>query len=320
MTTPFVSVKTITYNHEKFIAQCIEGIMMQKTNFLFEYIIGEDCSTDGTLKIVQEYAAKYPDVIRIMTDEKNVGAVENDNRTDRACRGKYVAFCEGDDFWTDPYKLQKQIDFLEANEQYGMVHSSFSCLNGDKLVENVWKNKKIPEGNVLDDLISGNYIATATVCIRNEFLQKIRIANQIKESKWRMGDYPLWIEVAAQSQIAYMPDVTMCYRVHPDSATHGLDWNGDFKFFQSRYQIKNFYAEKYDRKQLTPFLDKMYHRELLKYSIFLKDKELRKSCVEYFQTKGIGKEFPYLIFSKYSFLDSIFLFVYSFRKRVQTLV
>lgn len=111
MDKPFVSVKTITYNHEKFIAQCIEGIMMQKTNFAFEYIIGEDCSTDSTMEIVQEYARRYPDVIRIITAEKNVGAVENDNRTDRACRGKYVAFCEGDDFWTDPYKLQKQVDF-----------------------------------------------------------------------------------------------------------------------------------------------------------------------------------------------------------------
>lgn len=320
MTTPFVSVKTITYNHEKFIAQCIEGIMMQKTNFSFEYIIGEDCSTDGTMKIVQEYAKKYPDVIRIITDEKNVGAIENDNRTDDACKGKYVAFCEGDDFWTDPHKLQKQIDFLEENKQYGMVHSSFSCLNGKKLAEDVWQNKKIPQGDVLDDLISGNCIATATVCIRNKFLQKIRIANQIKENKWRMGDYPLWIEVSAQSQIGYMPEDMMTYRVHPNSATHGLDWNGNYKFFQSRYQIKKYYVNKYDRKKLIPFLDKMYHRELLKYAIFLKDDELRKTCVTYFKTKGSSKELPYLLFSKYSFLDSVFGLIYSLRKRTQTFV
>lgn len=315
MDKPFVSVKTITYNHEKFIAQCIEGIMMQKTNFAFEYIIGEDCSTDSTMEIVQEYARRYPDVIRIITAEKNVGAVENDNRTDRACRGKYVAFCEGDDFWTDPYKLQKQVDFLEANPQYGMVHTSFSCINGDKLIENVWKDKKIPQGDVLDELISGNYIATATVCIRNEFLKKIRIANQIKENKWRMGDYPLWIEVAAQSKIAYMPDVTMTYRVHPDSATHSLDWNGDFKFFQSRYQIKRYYVEKYDRDKLLPFLDKRYHQELLKYAIFLKNRELRDLCLNYFKKESKGSQIPYLLFSKYSFLDPVFELAYSLKKK-----
>ncbi|RUT77872.1 glycosyltransferase [Ancylomarina longa] len=319
MTNPFVSVKTITYNHEKFIAQCIEGILMQETNFSFEYIIGEDCSTDRTMEIVQEYAAKFPNIIRVITDDKNVGAVENDNRTDRACRGKYVAFCEGDDFWTDPYKLQKEVDFLEANPEVGLVHTSFSYLNEGKRTKDVWKHKHIPQGDILDHLISGNYIATATVCMRNEYLKKIRIANQIKENQWRMGDYPLWIEVSAQTKIAFIPEDTMTYRVHPDSATHSLDWNGDYKFFESRYRIKKFYAEKYKRDNLIPLLDKMYHRELLKYAIFLKDEEMRNTCSKYFVNKGMGKELLYYLFAKFSFLDTLFEFIYTFKKRYQTL-
>ena len=320
MQKPFVSVKTITYNHEKFIAQCIEGIMMQKTNFSFEFIIGEDCSTDNTMKIIQEYADRYPDVIRVITSENNVGAAENDHRTDLECQGKYVAFCEGDDFWTDPHKLQKQVDFLEANPEYGMIHSSFSCLNGQKLIHDVWQEKDMLQGDLLDHLITGNCIATATVCMRNELLQNIRIGDQVMGNEWKMGDYPLWIEVSAQSKIAYMADDTMTYRIHSDSATHSLDLNGDFKFFKSRYEIKNFYVDKFNRKNLTPFLERMYYKELLKYAIFFKDEVLRKACLDYFTTSRIRNELPYLLFSKYAFLAPIFRFVYSFRKKTQTLI
>jgi len=319
MTAPFVSVKTITYNHEKFIAQCIEGILMQKTNFSFEYIIGEDCSTDNTMKIVQEYARQYPNIIKVITSEKNVGAMENDSRSDKSCLGKYVAFCEGDDFWTDPYKLQKQIDILEANPEIGMVHTSFSYLNGNKQIKDIWKHKHIPKGNVLDQLISGNHIATATVCMRNEYLQQIDIADKIKKYDWKMGDYPLWIEVAAIAQIAYIPQDTMTYREHADSLTHSLDWIGNYHFFESRYQIKRFYIEKYKRDHLNHLIDKMYHRELLKYAIFLKDEDMRKSCYKYFVNQGVGREVPYYLFSKFSLLDSLFEFIYTLKKRYQTL-
>lgn len=320
MEKPFVSVKTITYNHEKFIAQCIEGIMMQKTNFSFEYIIGEDCSTDGTMEIVKEYVVKYPDVIRIVSSEKNVGAAENDHRTDLECKGKYVAFCEGDDFWTDPNKLQKQVDLLEANPDYGLVHTSFSCLSGSKIIEDVWRKREMLQGDLLDSLIAGNCIATATVCMRNELLQKIQIGDQVINNNWKMGDYPLWIEVASQTKIAYMPDDTITYRIHSESATHALDLSGDYKFFQSRYQIKNFYVDKYDRKNLIPVLNKMYYKELLKYAIFFKDTKLRDACEKYFESNSNGKEFAYLLFSRYSFLAPIYRFVYSARKKTQTLI
>lgn len=112
---PIVSIRTSTYNHEKYIAQCIESVLAQKTTFPFEYIIGEDCSTDGTRKIVERYASQHPDLIRVITSRSNVGMKENGGRCNRASRGKYTAICEGDDYWTDPLKLQRQIEFLEKN-------------------------------------------------------------------------------------------------------------------------------------------------------------------------------------------------------------
>src|SRR4030042_6002267 len=124
MTEPLVSVKMITYNHAPYIAQAIEGVLQQKTNFPFELVIGEDCSTDGTRAIVLEYQRKYSDIIRVITSDNNVGAYENIRRTSKACRGRYVAFCDGDDFWHDPSKLQKQTDYLETHPECGLVYSS----------------------------------------------------------------------------------------------------------------------------------------------------------------------------------------------------
>ena len=125
MTEPLVSVKMITYNHAPYIARAIEGVLQQKTNFPFELVIGEDCSTDGTREIVFEYQRKYPKLIRVVASEKNLGAAANSRQTTKVCRGKYLAFCEGDDFWHDPSKLQKQVDYLESHPECGLVYSSY---------------------------------------------------------------------------------------------------------------------------------------------------------------------------------------------------
>src|ERR1700690_2758382 len=113
MKEPLVSVKMITYNHAPYITRAIEGVLQQKTTFPFELIIGEDCSTDGTREIVFAYQKKYPDIIRVITSDKNVGMNINGLRTIKAGKGKYIALCEGDDYWHNPEKLQKKVDFLK---------------------------------------------------------------------------------------------------------------------------------------------------------------------------------------------------------------
>lgn len=118
---PLLSIVTITYNHEPYIRKCIEGVLMQQVNFPIEFIIAEDCSTDGTLTICKEYSEKYPDLIKLITSENNVGATANERRAMKAAKGKYIAFCEGDDYWTDPLKLQKQVDFLEEHPEYSVT-------------------------------------------------------------------------------------------------------------------------------------------------------------------------------------------------------
>ena len=110
----------VTYNHEKFISEAIEGVLIQQTNFSFELIIANDASTDGSDKIINEFIANHPkgNLIKYFKHEKNVGMMQNFTFALGHCKGKYIALCEGDDYWTDPLKLQKQVDFLEANEDY----------------------------------------------------------------------------------------------------------------------------------------------------------------------------------------------------------
>ena len=119
-----VSIRCITYNHEPYIRQCLEGIVIQQTNFRFEAIVHDDASTDGTASIIKEYAEKYPEIIKPIFETENKWS-KRDGSLQRimneACQGKYMAICEGDDYWIDPCKLQRQIEFLETHPNFSMV-------------------------------------------------------------------------------------------------------------------------------------------------------------------------------------------------------
>jgi glycosyltransferase involved in cell wall biosynthesis len=120
---PMVSILMLAYNHEKYIAQALDSILMQKVDFTYEIVVGEDCSEDNTRVILLGYKEKYPEIIKLIMNEKNLGMHKNVNSVLRQCRGKYCAICEGDDYWTNPYKLQKQIKFMESHPKYvGSVH------------------------------------------------------------------------------------------------------------------------------------------------------------------------------------------------------
>lgn len=133
---PLVSICSITYNHAPYIRQCLDGFLMQKTNFKYEIIIHDDCSTDGTTEIIKEYAEKYPNLIRPIYQKENqyskgVRGIFANFVFPKA-KGKYIAMCEGDDYWTDPLKLQKQVDFLEANPSFSMCFHYYDIYYQDK--------------------------------------------------------------------------------------------------------------------------------------------------------------------------------------------
>ena len=159
-----VSICCITYNHEAFVKQAIESFLMQKTNFMFEIIIGDDCSTDGTKKILNEYKKKYPELIRVIARRKNIGAHRNFSNVVACAKGKYLAHCEGDDFWTDCDKLQKQVDFLEQNPDY------IICCNYTRVIDQhentLYVNEHpLPLVHTYYDLLEGKQEETKTASL-----------------------------------------------------------------------------------------------------------------------------------------------------------
>lgn len=206
-----LSVLMITYNHEKFISQALDSILTQEVNFSYEIVIGEDCSTDGTRSIVIEYQKKYPDIIRLLLPEKNLGMINNLIETYSACQGQYIAILEGDDFWTSPNKLQKQVDFLDSHPE-----CTISFHNVDVVYENLpekdhlFHSQELKQIHDLEDIISCHFIPTCSTVFRNKLFADF--------PEWfhsmPMGDWPLHILNAHHGDAYYIDKVMATYRVH----------------------------------------------------------------------------------------------------------
>ncbi|WP_372644064.1 glycosyltransferase [Ancylomarina sp.] len=241
MSKPLVSINCITYNHGNYIAQALEGFLIQKTTFPIEIVICDDASTDNTASIIQEYVDKYPDLIIPLLQSKNQysqGLKPDFDIVMPRCQGKYVAHCEGDDYWIDPYKLQKQVDFMEANPEYSFIFNDCEILDqssgsrrlrvGDRVIDEVVD---------LESVIVQNNVPTASVLHRN-----ILNSNSIPEwfFKTKKGDYCLVILLAEYGLGKYLSDVMSVYRVHEGGVWSGNDFEyrnkEDIKFFNLLYE------------------------------------------------------------------------------------
>ena len=207
-----VSIFLLTYNQEQFIAQTINSILMQKANFNFQIVIGEDCSTDGTRSICKTFAEKYSNKIKLLPAlEKNIGLIANYMRTIKACEGKYIAICDGDDYWIDENKLQKQVSFLEDNPNYSIVYSKLKKLFPDGTFKESIQ-RKLKQAGDFDDLVFENVIPSVTVLFRNR--QNIS-AVPTWITNFPYGDWPtyLWI-LKDGGKIYFMDEITAVYRMH----------------------------------------------------------------------------------------------------------
>lgn len=206
-----VSCHVITYNHINYITKCIDGILMQKTNFDFEIIIGDDLSTDGTREILERYAIQYPNLIKLnLRAERGLGIPGKENfvSTLEMCSGEYITLCDGDDYWTDPHKLQKQVDFLEAHPDYVLCFHKVKILkpNGE-LVEDFIT--KVPENYETQETLArlGNYIHTPSVVFRNvikEFPPEFSLSP--------IGDYFLYMLLSEYGKLKYLEEEMAVYR------------------------------------------------------------------------------------------------------------
>jgi|BioPla2DNA2_1021312.scaffolds.fasta_scaffold31367_2 glycosyltransferase involved in cell wall biosynthesis len=203
-----LSICCITYNHENYISQAIEGFLAQKTSFNFEIIIHDDASTDATASIVKKYEQEHPNLIKAIYQKENQysqGIKPWPNFVFPIARGKYIALCEGDDYWTDPYKLQKQVDFLEANPEYVLTadNAIWHDLGPDK--QRPFSTN--PEKDVsIGELLRERQFATAAVVFRN-------LGNDLL-FKGVGGDTVLWCHLTKFGKLKYFPRITSVYQRH----------------------------------------------------------------------------------------------------------
>lgn len=298
-----VSIRCTTYNHAQYIRQCLDGFVMQKTNFPFEAIVHDDASTDGTDKIILEYAEKYPNIIIPVLEEENQYSKGNGSVTrivESYMRGKYIAFCEGDDYWTDPYKLQKQVDFLEAHPDYGLCHTDFYT-TGRRRITPVKEEK---DDNYWPSiLIKGLRIGTVTVMVRSDIYMNRPRLNVGKG--WPIGDLPIWYEIARVSKIKYLPEITATYRIVAESASHSQSLDKVLRYEEKKLEMKRFYAKTYNVEVDERIWEAQSYELIIRFAVRNKmAKVIEKYYTEAKEKDIVSRKMQlYYFASKYSVLE-----------------
>ncbi len=261
-----VTIQCFTYNHEAYIRQCLNGFIIQETDFRFEAVVHDDASTDGTAAIIREYAEKYPDVIRPIYETENQYS-KRDGSLQRImnsnCHGKYIACCEGDDYWIDPMKLQKQVDFMEKHQECTLVLSNGLGLFEEKGI--IFKLNPIPTKEskflTMDEVLmeKGGLIPTASMCFRRE----IADAEPAWCSKAPVGDRPLRMWCAINGKVYYDVNPMVVYRKSSEgSFTQHV--HTDYDYAQHILDNMNVFFDAFD-----DYTHKEYHDDVQ----YMKDRE-----------------------------------------------
>ncbi|MBQ0047166.1 MAG: glycosyltransferase [Prevotellaceae bacterium] len=270
MEKPLVSIACITYNQAKYIRQCLDGFVMQKTKFPIEIVIHDDASTDKTQDIIREYIEKYPQFLW-----KPIFQKENKYKQGKGilvpyvypeCTGKYIALCEGDDYWCDENKLQMQIDYLEHNTDCVMIYSDYSCVDKDD--QGIICNKLTPlEGNVAQQLVHGNCACTPTVIFRFKMFDGYDQFVNNFGTKLMFGDLSTWLYLSTKGKLHYLNRITAHYRVLSDSASHSTTNKEYLYAFAKNLLDFKLYANKtLDINANEKGIYKTYYNTMLRYT------------------------------------------------------
>jgi glycosyltransferase involved in cell wall biosynthesis len=294
-----VSIQCTVYNQEKYIKDCLDGFVMQKTNFKFEAIVHDDASTDGSAAIIREYAEKYPNIIKpILETENQYSKGTLSQIMDSQMRGKYIAVCEGDDYWTDPYKLQKQVDFMDSHLDYSMCFTNAvvktELNNYRKLDENMYAHLK-EKDYTGEELLETWSVPTASVMYRN-----IDIDNIPHNPEFMFGDIVWFLWNASRGKIHCLNEKMVVYRRHAGSATTSKgDDNHSEKLIAHYNKIVDVFGNKYA---------KIAHRKIIeiKTGVFVSGRFNKKSW--------------HIFFEMHKNLKSLFYFYYCLARLIRTII
>jgi glycosyltransferase involved in cell wall biosynthesis len=278
---PLVSVIMLAYRHGPYLAQAIEGVVMQKAEFGIELVIGEDCSPDNTMEVALRYQRDYPDMVRIITSPKNVGMIKNLQRVMDASRGQFLAFCEGDDYWIDEEKIRWQAALLQKEVGIDLsFHSCYSLRDASRKPAGPFVAGSRDKIFTAEDVIrsGGGFIPTASIMVRKNSLSKI--PKEIFEYA-PVGDYIIQVYGALRGGAIYTNKAMCVYRMqHPESWSSSLSKIEKIKEFENSFnkllqemdadigQYKESFTKLIYRSNLTELVRSQYRREHPKAKIY----------------------------------------------------
>ena len=307
-----VVTKCLTFNHAPYIEETLNGFMIQQTSFPCVYIVIDDASTDGEQDVLHrwakqnlvledndashqhlDYGERYTACLKNNPQSFFVIILLSENHHGKKSKfpyisewlenAKYQAFCEGDDYWIDPQKLEMQVQFMENHADYGMVHTDFELTKG-------WRNRvrkdDFQDGNCFPRIITeGILIGTLTVLFRNSVYEKI--PKLYREHRWPMDDKPLWYEIAHESKIKYIPIVTAKYRLLDNSASHSRDINKMIAFKNAGVEVRLFYANYYGIALDSDGYGPDYYESIIRFACRLNEKSVAEDYYDKAKTKGV---------------------------------
>ncbi len=258
-----VSVLMPTYNHSATIAQAIDSFLAQKCCFDIQLLISDDASTDATLSIARKYESENHDKIVVITKPENEGLIANYRTLVSRAEGEYLAVLESDDYWSDPLKLQKQIDFLDANADYGLSFTRVMFLQEGVLREDYDYSELLEslQGELYSYMLLRSIIYSPTVVFRRNLFEKYCNIDEYVDGRFITFDYPVWLSILAHSKVHYLSDATAVYRVQSSSISNTGNLRKRLDFEKSIAECRSYVTAKYGTGNI--WLAKIKAREAL---------------------------------------------------------
>ncbi len=314
---PVVSIRCLAYNHRNYIGRTLDGFLSQITDFPFEIIVNDDASPDGTADVIRRYEKKYPNIVKPIYQKENMfssgrGDVMRKMINDKI-QGDYIALCEGDDYWIDEKKLQKQIDFLMLNKDYGMCYTDFNIYyqSTGKFEYSLLKTQpeKYPsEFSLKKWIMSLSYIGPMTwVARRDIWLSYERIPSCD-------GTFVLFAHFIKSAKVKCLKDeTTAVYRILDESAAHSKDISKVYIRYMNLHDLQKKVADRYNLgENFKKKIDSSYYKKRFKIICLLGDKEERENCKKY--CSGFYFKAMYLA-TKFSFVRNAVLYCYKLKNK-----